>query len=199
MARGSRRAPRSLCGLRPDLSQILTTGRMSARWACRCLCGKAGTADRPLDGDGRRPDPASAPAPIHDDPHHQRRPVLTRGRGMAIDSGATAETVAALGLAFPPAAFSLSHVALPFPVTDALYCSQPRPGERFGINLGTLTPRGERGVLVVPLDALVRISSTGPPGERLRHRTIKREQIRPCKERSWLGHWQHDARQSGSV
>jgi hypothetical protein len=78
---------------------------------------------------------------------------------MAIDSGATAETVAALGLAFPPAAFSLSHVALPFPVTDALYGSQPGPGERFGINLGTLTPRGERGVLVVPLDALVRISS----------------------------------------
>jgi hypothetical protein len=39
---------------------------------------------------------------------------------MAIDSGATAETVAALGLAFPPAAFSLSHVVLPFPVTDAL-------------------------------------------------------------------------------
>jgi hypothetical protein len=77
----------------------------------------------------------------------------------AIDSGATAETVAALGLAFPPAAFSLSHVALPFPVTDALYGSQPGPGERFGINLGTLTPRGERGVLVVPLDALVRISS----------------------------------------
>jgi hypothetical protein len=44
-------------------------------------------------------------------------------------------------------------------VTDALYGSQPGPGERFGINLGILTPRGERGVLVVPLDALVRISS----------------------------------------
>jgi hypothetical protein len=65
----------------------------------------------------------------------------------------------ALGLAFPSNAFSLSHVALPFPVTDPLYGSQPSAEESFGINLGTLTPRGERGVLVVPLDALVRISS----------------------------------------
>jgi hypothetical protein len=64
-----------------------------------------------------------------------------------------------LGLTFPPAAFSLSHVALPFPVTDPLYGSQPDNAESFGVNLGNLTPRGERGVLVVPLDALVRISS----------------------------------------
>ncbi|WP_083861310.1 alpha/beta hydrolase [Microvirga lotononidis] len=77
----------------------------------------------------------------------------------ATESGATAETVTALGLAFPLTAFSLSHVALPFPETDPLYGSQPGPGESFGVNLGTLTPRGERGVLVVPLDALVRISS----------------------------------------
>jgi alpha-beta hydrolase superfamily lysophospholipase len=77
----------------------------------------------------------------------------------ATESGATAEAVTPLGLAFPPAAFSLSHVALPFPVTDPLYGSQPGTGESFGINLGALTPRGERGVLVVPLDALVRISS----------------------------------------
>jgi len=44
-------------------------------------------------------------------------------------------------------------------VTDPLYGSQPDKTENFGINLGSLTPRGERGVLVVPLDALVRISS----------------------------------------
>jgi alpha-beta hydrolase superfamily lysophospholipase len=77
----------------------------------------------------------------------------------AVEAGATPEAVTPLGLAFPPAAFSLSHVALPFPVTDALYGSQPGKEESFGINLGALTPRGERGVLVVPLDALVRISS----------------------------------------
>ncbi len=76
-----------------------------------------------------------------------------------IEAGMTAEAVAPMGLSFPPAAFSLSHVALPFPVTDPLYGSQPDMTESFGINLGSLTPRGERGVLVVPLDALVRISS----------------------------------------
>ncbi len=75
------------------------------------------------------------------------------------ESGGTTDAVRALGLGFPPAAFSLSHVALPFPVTDPLYGSQPGPDECFGLNLGTLTPRGERGVLMVPLDALVRISS----------------------------------------
>ena len=77
----------------------------------------------------------------------------------SVEEGATTEAVAPIGLAFPPAAFSLSHVALPFPVTDPLYGSQPDKTEGFGINLGALTPRGERGVLVVPLDALVRISS----------------------------------------
>ncbi|WP_425493290.1 alpha/beta hydrolase [Microvirga zambiensis] len=77
----------------------------------------------------------------------------------AVESGATEEAVTPTGLSFPPTAFSLSHVALPFPVTDPLYGSQPGPGERFGINLGALTPRGERGVLIVSLDALVRISS----------------------------------------
>jgi alpha-beta hydrolase superfamily lysophospholipase len=75
------------------------------------------------------------------------------------DAGGTTETVHALGLTFPPGAFSLSHVALPFPVTDPLYGSQPDTQESYGLRLGTLTPRGERGVLVVPLDALVRISS----------------------------------------
>ncbi|MBO1905436.1 alpha/beta hydrolase [Microvirga sp. 3-52] len=77
----------------------------------------------------------------------------------SVESDGTAEKVMALDLAFPLTAFSLSHVALPFPVTDALYGSQPDQTEGFGINLGALTPRGERGVLVVPLDALVRISS----------------------------------------
>jgi alpha-beta hydrolase superfamily lysophospholipase len=75
------------------------------------------------------------------------------------ESGGTTETSRALGLSFPENAFSLSHVAIPFPVTDPLYGSQPDTNESFGLNLGALTPRGERGVLVVPLDALVRISS----------------------------------------
>jgi alpha-beta hydrolase superfamily lysophospholipase len=77
----------------------------------------------------------------------------------SIESGSRTEVVMPIGLSFPPTAFSLSHVALPFPITDPLYGSQPGSGESFGINLGALTPRGERGVLIVSLDALVRISS----------------------------------------
>ena len=75
------------------------------------------------------------------------------------DSGEVAQTREPLGLAYPPGAFSLSHIALPFPVTDPLYGSQPEGNENYGLNLGTVSPRGERGVLVISLDALVRISS----------------------------------------
>jgi hypothetical protein len=35
--------------------------------------------------------------------------------------------------------YSLSHVALPFPLSDGLYGLKPDPAERFGIHLGTLT------------------------------------------------------------
>lgn len=72
---------------------------------------------------------------------------------------AVSERTRNLGLAFPPGLFSLSHVALPFPVTDALYGLQPDDDENFGANLGAIAPRGERGVLIVDLDALVRVSS----------------------------------------
>ena len=42
---------------------------------------------------------------------------------------------------------------------DALYGLQPDEAENFGVNLGAIAPRGERGVLIVDLDALVRVSS----------------------------------------
>lgn len=64
-----------------------------------------------------------------------------------------------LDLAFPPGVFSLSHVALPFPVSDSLYGSQPDPDEDFGLHLGSLAARGERGVLVVPMDELMRLTA----------------------------------------
>ena len=64
-----------------------------------------------------------------------------------------------LGLAYPREVYSLSHVAIPFPVTDALYGMDPGTDEDFGINLGTMTTRGEVGVLILPLDSLVRVAS----------------------------------------
>ncbi len=64
-----------------------------------------------------------------------------------------------LAVSYPPDLFSLSHVALPFPPNDALYGQHPDPSEDFGIHLGTLTPRGERGVLIVGLDLFQRVTS----------------------------------------
>ena len=69
------------------------------------------------------------------------------------------ERLRPLGLAFPAGIFSLSHVALPFPINDSLYGMEPDSDEDFGIHLGALAPRGERGVLIVNLDALLRVSS----------------------------------------
>ncbi|QHB34448.1 alpha/beta hydrolase [Yersinia canariae] len=74
-------------------------------------------------------------------------------------AGQTNETSAPTGLIYPPDIFSLSHVALPFPMSDSLYGRYPEPRDQYGISLGTFAARGERAVLVVGLDSLMRISS----------------------------------------
>lgn len=61
---------------------------------------------------------------------------------------------------WPVGVYSLSHVALPFPQGDPLYGMAPDPAEEgFGVELGTIAPRGERAALRVPLDGLIRMSS----------------------------------------
>ena len=75
------------------------------------------------------------------------------------DAGSTKDQERALGLAYPIGVFSLSHVAVPFPLDDSLYGMHPTPPEEYGVSLGAMAPRGERGVLVTSLDALVRMSS----------------------------------------
>lgn len=75
-------------------------------------------------------------------------------------AGAVATTETALGLDWPRDVFSLSHVALPFPVADALYGAAPDPDDLPGLpRLGAVAARGERGVLAVPLESLLRASS----------------------------------------
>jgi hypothetical protein len=64
-----------------------------------------------------------------------------------------------LSIEYPQDIFSLSHVAIPFPVTDALYGIAPSNEENFNENLGTLAPRGERGTLILTLDSMFRIAS----------------------------------------
>lgn len=76
-----------------------------------------------------------------------------------VEAGETEEQVTPLDLAFPAGVFSLSHVALPFPLSDSLYGLEPDQAENFGVNLGAIAPRGERGALIISLDSLLRMSS----------------------------------------
>ncbi len=76
-----------------------------------------------------------------------------------IAAGETSEQSVPLDLAYPPGVFSLSHIAMPFPVNDGLNGITPDPADDFGVNLGTVAPRGERGALVVELDLLLRLGS----------------------------------------
>jgi hypothetical protein len=75
-----------------------------------------------------------------------------------VEAGSTRETRRDLNLAFPPGVFSLSHIALPFPLDDSLYGIEPQGPPEFGVHLGAIAPRGERNTLIVSLDALARIS-----------------------------------------
>ena len=75
------------------------------------------------------------------------------------EAGATAEQVRALGLTYPRDVFSLAHIALPFAMDDALYGMQPTSKEDFGVNLGAMATRGERGTLILSIDALNRMSA----------------------------------------
>ena len=74
--------------------------------------------------------------------------------------GSTETRVVPLRETYPRDVYSLSHVALPFPQGDSLYGQFPDPAdEDFGVHFGTIAPKGERGVLAVSLDALIRMSS----------------------------------------
>lgn len=77
----------------------------------------------------------------------------------ATEAGATTEQVRPLGLSYPLGVFSLSHVALPFPLEDGLYGLRPDPKDDFGIQLGAVAARGERGALIVSLEFLMRMTS----------------------------------------
>jgi alpha-beta hydrolase superfamily lysophospholipase len=74
-------------------------------------------------------------------------------------AGESTERTLPLRLDYPPGVFSLSHVAVPFPLSDALYGLTPDPTEDFGIHLGAIAVRGERGLLITSQDALTRLLS----------------------------------------
>ena len=72
------------------------------------------------------------------------------------EAGAETETVRPAGLSYPADVFSLSHIAVPFPPSDGLYGWRSDPNDDFGMGLGALAQRGERGVLITSLDVLLR-------------------------------------------
>ena len=61
-----------------------------------------------------------------------------------------------LDLAWPPGVISLSHVALPFPPDDPLY-GRRALGNEEALFLGQLAIQGERGLLRIPSDWLMRL------------------------------------------
>lgn len=68
-------------------------------------------------------------------------------------------TTRGIGLSWPRGVYSLSHVALPFPLDDPLYGLEPDTTEDYGIRLGQVQLRGERGVLGVADADLMRLGS----------------------------------------
>lgn len=100
-----------------------------------------------------------APAPRH----YALTVIGTDGGGVVaarrVVAGARESAVEPLGLSWPRDVFSLSHVALPFPPQDGLYGAEPDPRDDFGLRLGALALRGERGVLVIGLDSFARVTS----------------------------------------
>ena len=76
----------------------------------------------------------------------------------SIAPGATTVDQRPLGLAWPRDVFSLSHVAIPFPLSDPVYGREETAGGPAVIRLGLLSPRGERAVFSVPSDTLMRLT-----------------------------------------
>jgi alpha-beta hydrolase superfamily lysophospholipase len=60
------------------------------------------------------------------------------------------------GLRWPVGVISLSHVALPFAVDDPLYGARP-PDSEDALHLGHIAFQGERGLLKIPADWLLRL------------------------------------------
>jgi alpha-beta hydrolase superfamily lysophospholipase len=80
------------------------------------------------------------------------------GVARRVAAGSEIEAVQPLGVAWPRAVYSLSHVALPFPASDGLYGGEPDPADAMGVALGAIAVRGERGVLVMDANHFARIT-----------------------------------------
>ena len=71
--------------------------------------------------------------------------------------GTTTVTEEPLGMSWPDGMYSLSHVALPFPPDDPIYGGDGNGRESGSVSLGRLSPRGEKGALILSADVLMRV------------------------------------------
>jgi alpha-beta hydrolase superfamily lysophospholipase len=99
-------------------------------------------------------------------PRRYRRVLVTNSSAetrnvdaLTIEPEATGGARRPLGLAWPPEVFSLTHVAIPFPPDDPLYGIEGPTKAAGLLPIGRLSPRGERAVLTVGTDTLMRLSS----------------------------------------
>jgi hypothetical protein len=75
------------------------------------------------------------------------------------EPGSVRVTHRPLAMTWPPEMFSLTHVGVPFPPDDPLYGFDSSGGLPGLLPLGRLSPRGERGVLTVGTDSLMRLAA----------------------------------------
>ena len=71
----------------------------------------------------------------------------------------TEPSIRSLDLEWPASFYSLSHVAIPFPSDDPIYGTSPGPNLGWGVQLGALEPRGEKGLLSIPASQFNRLRS----------------------------------------
>jgi alpha-beta hydrolase superfamily lysophospholipase len=98
-------------------------------------------------------------------PRRYRRTLITNAAPSSLDvvertaaPGVTTVATRPLRLSWPPDVYSLSHVAIPFPMSDPVYGREEVLPQPDTIRLGLLSPRGERAVLTVPSDTLMRLT-----------------------------------------
>jgi alpha-beta hydrolase superfamily lysophospholipase len=67
------------------------------------------------------------------------------------------DTVEVLNLSWPSQVYSLSHVAIPFPLDDPIYGNGMGATRSDILRIGALEPRGERDMLTIPANQLMRL------------------------------------------
>ena len=89
-----------------------------------------------------------------------------------LKTSSNTEVLEPLDLEWPFNVYSLSHVALPFPPNDSIYGNGQGATDTSGFSIGTLEPRGEKGLLRIPAGQLLRLRHN-PFFEYMRRRIAK--------------------------